>query len=434
MTETKMRHEVRDPIHGFIFFDNREKALINSQPFQRLKHIHQLAMTYQVYPGASHKRFEHSLGVMETASRFFQTITDERLIVDNVRPHIKEELTRERCDYWQRVVRVAALVHDIGHLPFSHAGEGVLPDGTDHETLGEQMVGECSEISDVLGISPPINAEDVVNVAFEHRRKKGGLNPWVTLLNEMITGDYGADRIDYLLRDSHHLGVAYGRFDADRLIDNLRVALDEEEKLTLAVERGGLHAAEGLLLARYWMFTQVYYHPVRIAYDFHLGQFLKSVLPSGTLRSSWQQVLEWDDTRVLRLMQEHSKGEDELSGYAKRLMLREHFKKVYELKPQDKIGEPKILEKLYASLVEEFGQGGVFKYPGRLPREAEPTDFWVVRERSGEVSSARTESKVIERTPDIEIGYILASPDVREKCEGKIQNLLQSLLKEGEGK
>jgi uncharacterized protein len=116
----RVGHKVRDCIHSFVPFNNLEKRLIDSSPFQRLKCIHQLATSFQVYPGAVHTRFEHSLGVMAVADRIFRTVFDGA-ISEQVHNRIAEELGDGPKQYWRRVVRVAALLHDIGHLPFSHA-------------------------------------------------------------------------------------------------------------------------------------------------------------------------------------------------------------------------------------------------------------------------------------------------------------------------
>jgi HD superfamily phosphohydrolase len=122
----KHTHEIRDPIHVFIRLDTDERSIVDSQPVQRLRHIQQLALTNLVYPGATHKRFEHSLGVMELAGRVFDVLTSHELPekIRRVFPvDLRDEGTRK---YWRRVVRLAALCHDIGHLPFSLAAEKEL--------------------------------------------------------------------------------------------------------------------------------------------------------------------------------------------------------------------------------------------------------------------------------------------------------------------
>ena len=116
-------HEIRDPIHTFVRLDSAERQVLDSRPFQRLRHIHQLALTYLVYPGATHKRFEHSLGVMELASRVFDTVTSRANVTDRVRDRLRQLDNRDELAYWRRVLRMAALCHDLGHLPFSHAAE-----------------------------------------------------------------------------------------------------------------------------------------------------------------------------------------------------------------------------------------------------------------------------------------------------------------------
>lgn len=272
MPPTKTRHEVRDPIHGFIEFNQLERHLSNSRPFQRLRNIHQLAMTYEVYPGATHKRFEHSLGVMELAGRIYDRVV--QTLNAKARDFVLQNLEGGGQDYWRKVVRVSALLHDIGHLPFSHAAEtDLLPDGWDHERITAAMIRNSDIAAILTSTTPPITIEDVIDLAWQPRKRQTHEptklpDLWKTLLSEIITGDtFGADRIDYLLRDSHHVGVAYGKFDPDRLISGLCIAVDETDSPILALDIGAIHAAEALLLARYFMYTQVYMHDVRRVYD-----------------------------------------------------------------------------------------------------------------------------------------------------------------------
>lgn len=131
MTVAKHQQEIRDPIHNFVRLSADEITAINSPPFQRLRYIHQLALTYLIYPGATHRRFEHSLGVMELAGRVFDVLTAE----GNRHPSIQFP-DRDTLIAWRKVVRLAALFHDLGHLPFSHAAEQqLLTDGKHHEWL-----------------------------------------------------------------------------------------------------------------------------------------------------------------------------------------------------------------------------------------------------------------------------------------------------------
>ena len=123
MIRKKFTREIRDPVHVFIRLDTDECKVLDSRPFQRLRHIHQLALTYLVYPGATHRRFEHSLGVMELATRAYDVVTQpENIYHDSVRDLLPQHDSIED-KYWRRVLRMAALCHDLGHLPFSHGAE-----------------------------------------------------------------------------------------------------------------------------------------------------------------------------------------------------------------------------------------------------------------------------------------------------------------------
>jgi HD superfamily phosphohydrolase len=193
-------HEIRDPIHGFIHVDSQERKILDRRPFQRLRHIHQLAMTYLLYPGATHRRFEHSLGVMELAGRVFDVVTKEDYRAEVGRSVIPVN----DLGYWRRVVRMAALCHDIGHVPFSHAAEKkLLPRGWSHERITDELVrsADMAQLWKDIKVQP----EDVAKLALgpkefgpkKHRTVE--FSPWESILAEMIGGDaFGVDRMDYL--------------------------------------------------------------------------------------------------------------------------------------------------------------------------------------------------------------------------------------------
>ena len=227
----RRQHEIRDPIHTFIRLETDERRVVDSRPFQRLRHINQLALTHLIYPGATHRRFEHSLGVMELAGRVYDIVTDPaNLYVESARDLVPEQNSFDH-QYWRRVVRMAALCHDIGHLPFSHAGEGLLPDGKKHEHLTAALVESeyLGPAWQILNVKPTDIAKLAVGPG---KYTQARFSDWEAILSEIIIGDaFGVDRIDYLLRDSHHAGVAYGKFDHNRLIDNLRIPTE--------IRRGG---------------------------------------------------------------------------------------------------------------------------------------------------------------------------------------------------
>jgi HD superfamily phosphohydrolase len=432
----KTSHEVRDAVHGFIRFNNVEKQVIDSAPFQRLRYIHQLALTYQVYPGATHRRFEHSLGVMEVASRIYDRLFNGRLS-DDVNNAIADKIEGEtNKTYWRSVVRMAALLHDVGHLPFSHAAEAeLLPQGWTHERLTADIIRH-SEISVVLySARPSIDHEDVIDVAYalQDRLKSDPdfvLSPWKTLLNEIITGNtFGADRIDYLLRDSHHAGVAYGRFDPDRLIDGLLVVVNDEANPAVALDVGAIHAAEALLLARYFMYTQVYFHDVRRAYDQHLLDYLSAWLPKGKFSTNWQDLILITDNDVLAaLLQDSLRDGDKIKELADRVVSRQHFRTIYSLISSHKRMRPLIFDELLGFATKQFGEERIRS--SRYGPKSERNDFLVVNE-DGTSNSSLESSGVISTIPDIEIGFIFADQSISQFAKATTDKELSRLLKEG---
>jgi HD superfamily phosphohydrolase len=186
---TKHLHEFRDPIHTFISVRTDERRVIDSMPFQRLRNIHQLALTYLVYPGATHKRFEHSLGVMELASRIFDVVTDpQNLLYESVRDIVPDDDGKR---YWKSALRMAALCHDVGHLPFSHAAEKeLLPNGYDHERLTVDIIRSEEMNSIWASMTPPLRANDIAKLAVGAAKIAPlELTTWEAILSEIIIGD-----------------------------------------------------------------------------------------------------------------------------------------------------------------------------------------------------------------------------------------------------
>jgi HD superfamily phosphohydrolase len=410
-------HEIRDPIHIFIRLDSAERRVLNSKPYQRLRDIHQLAMTYLVYPGATHRRFEHCLGVMELAGRIYDIVTDpERLYDDAIRKLVPR---RDSLDfaYWKRVIRMAALCHDLGHLPFSHAAElELLPEGFTHELLSLDLIR--SDYLTPIWKDLKIDPDDVGKLALgpKEHPKPDSFSDWETILAEIIVGDaFGADRMDYLLRDSYHAGVSYGRFDHYRLIDTLRIlprSEDGSKEPTLGIEQGGLQTAEGLLWARYFMYTQLYFHPVRRIYDIHLKDFLKDWLPNGHFSTDLGKHLGLTDNEVLTAIRQISEtpgvpGHDS----ARRIACREHFRPVYERNPIDQQRNPQSVERVENALKGKFNTASIRR--DRYAQKSRGMSFPVFS-RDGRIQNSLALSETLQKVPVFGVDLIFVDPEIRE--------------------
>ena len=328
MADPHRSYEIRCPLHGFIVINDWEREIISQPAFQRLRRIRQLAWTDLVYPGAMHTRFEHSLGVMHVATRLYEAVVEHSAEV------LQSELAynREGLDRHRTLVRLTALLHDVGHGPFSHAAEELLPareDGSKYEHEDYSAAVIKNKLRDVIE-QHPLNrnrgfyVEDITALLEGSSRAKHAL-----FWRELITGQMDADRMDYLLRDSLHAGVDYGRFDWRRLMHTVEAVPGRDGGAPrLGVSEGGWHAAEALVLARYFMFTQVYFHKSRVACDHHLRKTLAQMMPGGYFpppqrdqpgRPGLDAYLKWDDWRVLGLLAEGHGGE-----HGQRLATRDH--------------------------------------------------------------------------------------------------------------
>jgi len=339
-------HEIRDPIHGFIKYNNLERDIINSRPFQRLRYIKQLAFTDYVYPGASHTRFAHSLGVMEFATKIFDTLLQKEehriLLQETLNWGIRETQRNHQ------LLRLGALLHDIGHSPFSHAAEFLFKNGQNHEDYSKNIIlsTEVGEIIDDNKNTLGFAKEDVASLI------SGRVLSDIAFLQEIISGQIDADRIDYLLRDSMYCGVDYGKFDYQRLINTLTIIPEDDSgNPILAVEEGGVHTVEGLILARYFMFLQVYFHRVRRAYDIHLENALKEVLPNKHFPENLEEYLTLDDVEIIRLIREHNGLES-----SSRILNRNHYRTAYSTGEHIESHEEFSFYLILESLKNKFGE------------------------------------------------------------------------------
>jgi hypothetical protein len=334
--------EVKDPIHGYIELSEAERDVLDTPPMQRLRRIRQLAAAHLTYPGAEHSRFQHSLGVMHLSGLFGERLWALGLID-------LEEVA---------LLRLAGLLHDVGHGPFSHLFEELLERrGLSHEELGRRIVKE-TVVADVLqdhGFDP-LETSDLSVGRLSGRG----------FLNQVVAGQFSADTLDYLVRDSYYTGVEYGQVDVRRLIDSIDV-LDD----TLSMDITALYALEALLIARYEMFKAVYFHRTVRAASVMLIRAMESADEALGLTefSSLRDYLRLDDETVLSMLL-NLEGDEQVET-ARRLawMVRERrlLKCAYErllhgeeLKPLRLRGEER--EKLEAELAKRAKADERFLY------------------------------------------------------------------------
>ncbi|WP_289219467.1 HD domain-containing protein [Faecalibaculum rodentium] len=318
---------LRDPVHGYIHITSPVIwRLLDTPEFQRLRRIRQLGGVFQVYHTAEHSRFSHSLGVYEIVRRMTEEV-----------PDIGGSLSRQE----KLVVLCAALLHDVGHGPYSHSFERLSH--CSHEQMTMRLILEDTDIHTVLAEADPSLPAQVVAVI------QGTCpNP---LLCDLISSQLDADRMDYLLRDAYETGTSYGTFDLERILRCLRV-----KNGRLCIKESGMHSVEDYIMARYHMYWQVYLHPVARAYEVMLQLFfdryseVRSQLKIDLLENVFHLseltcFLELDDCRLVTGLQQASVSDDRiLADLADRLLNRRLFDWIEEPDPSQEFQIRRRLE------------------------------------------------------------------------------------------
>jgi HD superfamily phosphohydrolase len=297
--------EIKDPVHGYVYITEEEKEVIDSFPVQRLRRLRQLAGSEYVYPGANHTRFEHSVGVMFLAGR----------VVEN--PNIFQLVDVEETE----MVRIAALLHDVGHGPFSHVFEPLLLKELDktHEDMTSWIV-EKSEVRDILsklGYAP----NDVGRLAVGKLHKAGK-----AFLDQIISSGVDVDKQDFIVRDTHHTGAEYGYIDVFRLIQALDV-LDEN----LAVDLAALSALESFIIARIESFKSIYFHRVGRAAQIMLAIAMEKANEELGLTEfkSPEEYLAMDDYTVWTALKNCKKSSEIVENLERRRMLKCAYERTF---------------------------------------------------------------------------------------------------------
>lgn len=335
MTKQKV---IFDPIHGNILVKDEFLKIVDHPVFQRLHYISQLGPAFYVYPGATHTRFSHSLGVFHIMSKLLSSIKNQRTWCSNHKSPLdmNKLFSKDRIS----LLKVSALLHDIGHFPFSHTLEDAI--GVKHETVSALIIREVlHEEIKKLNITP----NDVANLI------AGG--PTITYYKLLISSTIDADRLDYLLRDAYFTGVGYGNLELERLLSTISVSHDGESYI---FPEKSLHAVENYILGRYYMYQTTYNHSVVNSFEAMLSKITRHLISESYI-PSWNELkgnlsnnlwFSFDDSYVISAMRKYLQdgSNKNIKNVIEAYFKRHPFKKIYEISSMMENTE-KSLEKSY---------------------------------------------------------------------------------------
>ena len=378
--------EIRDPVHGSIEFMPKEIAVLESPAFQRLRSIKQLGFGEYSYPGGTHSRFLHSIGVGHLAGIAFDHIFHGY-------PFQKEE-TRWRL---RQTVKLAAMLHDIGHGPMSHASEEVMPPVSDlkikayegsehnrdrqatHEDYTIKFITD-SHLSEIIRREfpdiDPVSVASLIDkrIAPQSDFFKDNDIDLQKILSQLVSSELDVDRMDYLLRDSHFCGINYGKVEMEWITSNLTY-YKVKNRLHLALGRRALYTFDDFLVSRHHMYLMVYFHHKALIYDEMLHRYLTSDECTFRLPADINEYLDCDDYSL----QQHLRQSE--NDWAKRIAEKKPFKMAYEFhatKETDKVEKLKIaLENADIKIIHSSSVARLSKYHPSSP-EHEGQEIFVV--------------------------------------------------------
>jgi HD superfamily phosphohydrolase len=426
----RIEMRIRDPIHGTVPVAEREKAIIDSRFFQRLRNVRQLGFGDLAFPGATHTRHAHSIGAMHVASRLFDAVA------------ARSELPQEVSARFRSAVRAAVLAHDLGHMPLSHASERIAPRRSalrlpswlaapassagharaTHEDYTAKLVLD-SNLSEIirssyrdLSVTPEAIASLITGAAppggspFLH----GGVD-WFPLLRALVSGELDADRMDYLLRDSFFTGVTYGRYDLDWIVQNLNPAV-KEGRAYLALSRAAAFAFEDFLLSRYHMFLSVYYHHTTVNFDYMLQRYYEEAPGEFEIPADPEAFLHCDDVALLQaLRRSHNR-------WAQRIVARAPFKKVVEFTERDAGYDLAAMERALSDAgIEHFAveSRGVLS---RYVEEGSGASLFILDVSTGRLTDVATYTPLYQRfSGAVRLSRLFVRPDQLEAARAALR-------------
>ena len=328
--------EIKDPVHGYVYITEEEKTIIDTYPMQRERRLRQLAGSEYVYPGANHTRFEHSLGVMFLSGQVL------------VNPNISRVVSGEEVD----MCRIAALLHDCGHGPFSHVFEHLLIKDLNktHEDITSWLI-EKSEVADKLS-KMGYNPQEVAGLAVGKLHKKDR-----AFLDQIISSAVDVDKQDFIVRDTYHTGAEYGFIDVYRLIHALDL-LGEN----LAVELGALSALEAFVIARIESFKSIYFHRVGRAAQIMLASAMDKANEELGLTAfkTPEEYLALDDYTVWAALKKCEASNKIINNLENRRMLKCAYERTFYQKDDmisNLFGQESYRNQIRGEIAKEAGVG-----------------------------------------------------------------------------
>lgn len=339
--------EIRDPVHGSIKILDEEISILETPFFQRLRSIKQLGFSEYVFPGATHTRYLHSIGVMDVASKVF----------DQLFKHHSPSSDLERL---KETVRLACLLHDIGHAPLSHTTEFVMPmlseiklpkpfeekndrqatheDYTIKSIVDSSFTKSFKQVEEKFAVTPVQIAELIVGSteSSEYFTLEG--IDYFPLLHQLVSSEMDCDRMDYLLRDSYFCGVSYGKFDLDWIIDNLHTSIEGNQAF-LGINQRAVSTFDDFLLSRFHMFLMVYFHYKSVCLEKMLKRYFHSSPDEYKIPADIEKYLEHDDHLLSKVL----RTSDNI--WAKRVVHGQIPKKIYEIYGPAQLENLESLEK-----------------------------------------------------------------------------------------
>ena len=410
--------EVRDPVHGSIAIFDAEIPILEHPFFQRLRRIKQLGFSEYVFPGATHTRYLHSIGVMHVSTMVFNHLFQGQDSADLRR--LKETL------------RLGCLLHDIGHAPLSHSTESVMPmvselklparfaikeerratheDYTIKSIVDSSFTESFKKVREEFKVEPEAVAELVTGHTTDNAYfTVNGVN-YFPLLHQLVSSEMDCDRMDYLLRDSYFCGVSYGKFDLDWIIDNLKVTHENNEAFIGITERA-ISTFDDFLLSRFHMFMMVYFHYRAVCLEQMLMRYFNSST-EYTIPADIEEYLEHDDSFLYKVLR-NSENE-----WAKRIVNNDIPKKILETFGDNYINQMDELKTYFASQNIDYifcsSTGRLSKYySDTSPHQEHPMK--VVRESS--LSKTHQSIKNIREATDLFTKYSEAHAVNRIHCD-----------------